>query len=50
MHTLTQTVSGEQIKRYLESVVAAMEVPLARANWKYQRYEELGSALKERIE
>lgn len=41
MNTLTKTISGEQIKRYLESVVAAMEVPPARAHWKYQRYEEL---------
>jgi hypothetical protein len=39
--TLTQTISGEQIKRYLKSVVAAIEVPPTRANWKYQRYEEL---------
>ena len=41
MNTLTQTLSGEQIKRYLEAVVAASEVPPARAHWKYQRYEEL---------
>ena len=41
MSTLTQTISGEQIKRYLKSVVAAIEVPPTRANWKYQRYEEL---------
>ena len=41
MNTLTKTVSGEQIKRYLESVVAASEVPPTRAHWKYQRYEEL---------
>jgi len=39
--TLTQTISGEQIKRYLKSVVAAIEVPPTRANWNYQRYEEL---------
>ncbi len=41
MTNLTQTVSGEQIKRYLQAVVAAMEVPPIRANWMYQRYEEL---------
>lgn len=41
MNTLTQTISGEQIKRYLDAVVAAIEVPPARSNWKYQRYEEL---------
>ncbi|MEG4850939.1 MULTISPECIES: hypothetical protein [unclassified Microcoleus] len=41
MTNLTQTISGEQIKRYLESVVAAMEPVPARANWMYQRYEEL---------
>lgn len=41
MNTLTQTISGEQIKHYLEAVVAAMEVPPARAHWKYHRYEEL---------
>jgi hypothetical protein len=39
--TLTKTISGEQIKRYLKSVVAAIEVPPTRANWNYQRYEEL---------
>ena len=41
MNSLTQTISGEQIKQYLEGVVAAIEVPPIRANWKYQRYEEL---------
>ncbi|MEG4248643.1 hypothetical protein [Microcoleus sp. Pol10D4] len=41
MNTLTQTVSGEQIKHYLQSVVAAMETVPIRANWMYQRYEEL---------
>jgi hypothetical protein len=41
VNTLTQTILGEQIKRYLESVLAASEVPPARAHWKYQRYEEL---------
>jgi len=38
---LTKTISGEQIKQYLQAVVAAMEAPPARAHWKYQRYEEL---------
>jgi hypothetical protein len=38
---LTETISGEQIKQYLQAVVAAMEAPPARAHWKYQRYEEL---------
>ena len=33
MNILTQTISREQIKRYLESVLAAIEVPPARANW-----------------
>jgi len=38
---VTETISGEQIKQYLQAVVAAVEVPPARAHWKYQRYEEL---------
>jgi hypothetical protein len=37
----TATISGEQIKQYLQAVVAAVEAPPARAHWKYQRYEEL---------
>jgi hypothetical protein len=41
VNSLTQTISGEQIKQYLEGVVAAIELPPNRANWKYQRYEEL---------
>lgn len=41
MNILTKTISGQQIKRCLEAVVAAIEVPPARAHWKYQRYEEL---------
>jgi hypothetical protein len=38
---VTETISGEQIKQYLQAVVAAMEAPPARAHWKYPRYEEL---------
>ena len=41
MNNATETISGEQIKQYLQAVVAAMEAPPARAHWKYQRYEEL---------
>lgn len=41
MNTLTQTISGKQIKQYLQAVVAAVEVPPIRAHWKYQLYEEL---------
>ena len=41
MNSLSQTISGEQIKQYLEGVVAAIEISPNRANWKYQRYEEL---------
>lgn len=41
MNNVAETISGEQIKHYLESVVAAMEAPPTRAHWKYQRYEEL---------
>jgi hypothetical protein len=41
VNSLSQTISGEQIKQYLEGVVAAIELSPNRANWKYQRYEEL---------
>ncbi|MEG4087901.1 hypothetical protein [Microcoleus sp. Pol12B4] len=41
MNTRTQTISAQQIKEYLENVVAAVETPQKRANWMYQRYEEL---------
>ena len=41
MNNATETISGEQIKQYLQAVVAAVEAPPARAHWKYQRYEEL---------
>jgi hypothetical protein len=41
VNNATATISGEQIKQYLQAVVAAVEVPPARAHWKYQRYEEL---------
>lgn len=41
MNTQTQTISVQQIKEYLENVVAAVETPQKRANWMYQRYEEL---------
>ena len=41
MTNLTETIAGEQIKQYLQAVVAAMETPHDRAHWKYQRYEEL---------
>ncbi len=41
MTNATATLSGEQIKQYLQAVVAAVEAPPARAHWKYQRYEEL---------
>jgi len=41
VNSLSQTISGEQIKQYLEGVVAAIEISPNRANWKYQRYEEL---------
>ena len=41
MTNVTATISGEQIKQYLEGVVAAMETPHDRAHWKYQKYEEL---------
>lgn len=41
MTNVTVTISGEQIKQYLQAVVAAIEAPPTRAHWKYQRYEEL---------
>ncbi len=41
MNTRTETISEQQVKEYLESVVAATIVPPKRANWKYKRNEEL---------
>lgn len=41
MNNVTETISGAQIKQYLQAVVAAIEAPPTRAYWKYQRYEEL---------
>jgi hypothetical protein len=41
MNDRTETISEQQVKEYLESVVAATIVPPKRANWKYKRNEEL---------
>lgn len=41
MNARTQNISAQQIKEYLENVVAATEVPHKRARWMYRRYEEL---------
>lgn len=41
MNILTKTISAQQIKKYLKNVVTAIETSSTRANWMYQRYEEL---------
>lgn len=41
MDARIETISEQQIKEYLQAIVAAIEVSPTRANWTYQRYEEL---------
>jgi hypothetical protein len=37
----TNTVEAQQLKEYLENVVAAIKTQPAKENWMYQRYEQL---------
>lgn len=41
MNCQTNTVEAQQIKEYLENVVAAIKTQPAKENWMYQRYEQL---------
>lgn len=41
MNNPTITIEEQQLKEYLENIVAALQTQSPKENWMYQRYEEL---------